>query len=544
MTRRRWVFFVAAIALMVIAWFQVMSAREGLVVRSFTRESVPLTYLAPEGAQRSAPGVLIAHGFTGSKQLMLGYGYTLAHSGYAVMLFDLDGHGSNSYPFQRSDLEDNLQTAWDALKEQPEWDAKRLTSLGHSLGSYATLTTAVKNPASFAATVAVAPVPAPVTFRFPRNLQVQVGAWESEQIKLNAGQIMRAAGSESNIPTVDRRNPINDSPVGALLGDARAEITRAAAIQTDQLALEEALVQGVARQRLDLPGVEHIAILFSDRSHENAISWFDRTFGLEAKSETGVNPESEAGLEAGSETEQPYRDRRLVWFAVHWLSGLVALVAIAPTLSLAQPDRLAIPPWRKLLGLALAPVVAALSLQRMNEFIEIQTLGGIQVGSAIALWLLIAGAVWLAFQGRLPKPQGASLARGGVIFVGLWFAFGAMAHVTWMPWLLIPARIPLWPLFTLACFPWFMAAGISQHQGGRLNRLFWWFCQSFVLVAGFSYLAYSIAEIGFVVLLLPFFPILMGMFNLIDSAYRDPWSYGMGCSLFFSWLLAALFPLA
>ncbi len=528
MTQRRWVFFVAAIALMLIAWHQVMSARDGLVVRSLTRESVPLTYIAPKDAQRSAPGVLVAHGFTGSKQLMQGYGYTLAHSGYAVMLFDLDGHGGNGYPFQRSDLEDNLQTAWDALKEQPEWDAKRLTSLGHSLGSYATLSTAVKNPASFAATVAVAPVPAPVTFRFPRNLQVQVGTWENEQVKLNAGKIMRSAGSESNIPTVDRRNPVKDSPVGRLLGDARAELNRATGIQTDQLVLEEALVQGTARQRLDLPGVEHIAILFSDRSHQSAISWFNRSLGRE--------PEPDSN-------DQTYKDRRLAWFGLHWLSGIVALMAIAPTLNVSQPGRLAIPRWRKLLGLTMAPVAAALGLQQINEVVEIQTLGGIQVGSAVALWLLIAGLVWLAFQGRLPKPQGPSLARGGVIFVGLWFAFGALAHVIWMPWLLIPARIPLWPLFTLACFPWFMAAGISQHQGSWSKRLFWWFLQSFVLVAGFSFVAYSIAEIGFIAILLPFFPILMGMFNLIDSAYRDPWSYALGCSLFFSWLLAALFPL-
>jgi len=542
MTRLRWVFFVAAIALMVIAWFQVLSARNGLVVRSLTRESVPLTYLAPKGAQNSAPGVLIAHGFTGSKQLMLGYGYTLAHSGYAVMLFDLDGHGSNGYPFQRSDLENNLQTAWDALKEQPEWDAKRLTSLGHSLGSYATLSAAVKNPASFAATIAVAPVPTPVTFRFPRNLQVQVGTWETEQIKLNARKIMRAAGNESNIPSVDRRVPVNDSPVGQLLGDARAEISRAVGIQTDQLALKDSLRQGSARQRLDLPGVEHITILFSDRSHQGAISWFNRTFDIDDSA--AAEPSPSDAQPASATNNAPYKDRRLAWFGLHWLSGIVALIAIAPTLSQGQPNPQTIPGWRKLLGLVLAPVVAVLGLQRLNEVVEIQTLGGIQVGSAIALWLLLAGMVWLLLQGHLPRPQIPSFIRGSIIFLGLWFAFGALAHITWMPWLLIPARVPLWPLFSLACFPWFMATGISQHNSSGSKRLLWWFLQSLALVAGFGYTAYAITEIGFIAILLPFFPILMALFNLIGSTYRDPWSYAIGCSLFFSWLLAALFPLA
>ena len=538
MTQRRWVFFVAAIALMVIAWSQVISAREGLVIRSFTHESVPLTYLAPKTAQRSAPGVLVAHGFAGSRQLMLGYGYSLAHSGYAVMLMDFDGHGRNSYPFERNDLENNLKTAWDALKEQPEWDAKRLASVGHSLGSFATLGAAVKNPASFAATVAIAPVPAPVNFRFPRNLQVQVGEWETEPIKTNAGKIMRAAGSESNIPSVDRRPPVNDSSVGKLLGNARAELSRAAAAKTDQLALAEALTQGTARQRVDIPKAEHIAILFSDRSHQSTIDWFNHTFEMQAESETSNESEN------ASETPPTYKDRRLAWFGIHLIGGITALMAIAPTLNMAQPSRLSIPLWRKLLGLTLAPIAAALGLQQLNEVVEIQTLGGIQVGSAVALWLMIAGLVWLSAQGRLPKPTLPSLARGGVIFAGLWFAFGAIAHLTWQPWLLIFTRVPLWLLFSIASFPWFMAAGVSQHQRSWTRRLFWWFIQSFVLVAGFSYVAYEISEIGFIVMLLPFFPLLMGMFNLLDSAFRDPWSYGIGCSLFFGWLLAALFPLA
>jgi len=41
-----------------------------------------------------------AHGFAGSKQLMLGYAHVLAHAG-AVMLWDFGGHGANAAQRER-----------------------------------------------------------------------------------------------------------------------------------------------------------------------------------------------------------------------------------------------------------------------------------------------------------------------------------------------------------------------------------------------------------------------------------------------------------
>lgn len=75
-----------AIALFLIAlsWWGVIAARTGLIVRSLQRNNIPMLYIAPENAQK-VPGVLVAHGFAGSKQLMLGYAQVLAHAGYAVM---------------------------------------------------------------------------------------------------------------------------------------------------------------------------------------------------------------------------------------------------------------------------------------------------------------------------------------------------------------------------------------------------------------------------------------------------------------------------
>jgi hypothetical protein len=88
MNSKRLLMLIVALILIALSWWGVISARAGLVVRQLEREKVPLLYLAPKNALK-VPGVLVAHGYAGSKQLMLGYAHVLAHAGYAVMLWDL-----------------------------------------------------------------------------------------------------------------------------------------------------------------------------------------------------------------------------------------------------------------------------------------------------------------------------------------------------------------------------------------------------------------------------------------------------------------------
>ncbi|MDD5448186.1 MAG: alpha/beta fold hydrolase [Actinomycetota bacterium] len=56
---------------------------------------VPSLYLEPEPGKERLGGVLLLHEYGGSKKQMLGLGRYLVNRRYAVMLFDLDGHGEN-----------------------------------------------------------------------------------------------------------------------------------------------------------------------------------------------------------------------------------------------------------------------------------------------------------------------------------------------------------------------------------------------------------------------------------------------------------------
>ena len=504
MTRQRLFLLVIASLLIVLSWWQIATARTGLVVQSLSRNGIPMLYVAPARSQKM-PGVLIAHGFAGSKQLMLGYAYTLAHAGYAVMLWDFGGHGANNKPLARLSLQSDLNSAYKALLAQPGVDPQRVAVLGHSMGSGAAMTAAVLDRDRFAATVAISPTQAAVTPQFPINLQLQAGSWEPRFVA-TAQQLLQQAGGES---------------------------------------------QG--RSLIVIPNAEHITILFRQASHQAAKTWLDRSFGIQNASN--------------------YTDNRMTWYGVHLLAWLLLLGTVAPAIShkiLSQPSRI----WQRFpaggasdllfqaviqaddsmivgkrdrlkswLGLILSPLGAIGVLVLLNSFTEIASLGGVLVGGALGIWFYAAGIVWLLANMRLSRLTLSGMGLGLWLFLLLWVAFGAMAQVVWLQWWLVPVRLQLWLWLSLLCFPWLLASGIAQQQAGIKSRFIWWWGQSLVLVVGLLATIQFLPQLGFIFLLLPVFPLFLAMFAIASACVKDIWAYAIGCSLFFSWAIAAAFPL-
>ena len=482
MSRRRLVLLCLALVLIVLAWWGLTSARTGLKIRSLERDGVPMVLVAPQDSSKH-PGILIAHGFAGSKQLMLGYGYTLAHSGYATLLWDFRGHGANPFALHFDSLQPELESAYAALLEQPEVDPERLAILGHSMGSQAVMSMSLEHPDRFAATVAIAPGNADVSPQNPRNLQLQAGRWDGWAVK-NSTQLLLAAGGEN--------------------GD---------------------VAQGRGRSRLIIPNTEHITILFSPISHDAVRDWLNQTFGQ------------------GSTTN--YVDHRMIWYGLHLAGWLLLLAVIAADVTATDgicehPRR----PLRNWGGLILSPLVATGGVALMSRGGDLQNLGGLLVGGTLAVWFLVAGLVWLGILVRWPRPSRQTLGLGIGLFVLLWVAFGAMAQVVWLPWWLIPARLTLWPLLSLACFPWFLASAVVQQGTGTWKRLLWWFGQSLALLVGLGLAIAFVPELGFMALLLPVFPLLVALFSFTAAQLTQSWSYALGTSLFFGWMIAAVFPLA
>ncbi len=513
LSRGRWIVVIGCLVVIGLAWLMVWGARVGLVVRPLTQDGIPMRLIAPEGAP-PAPGVIIAHGFSGSQQLMQGFAYSLAHAGYATLLLDFDGHAANPAPLNSemmrgaAALQANMDAAYAALIAQPEVDGRRLALLGHSMGSGAAMTAGINDPERYQATVAVSPTGAEVTETEPRNLLLQAGQLEP-QFAANAEDLLARAGGAN----------------------------------TD-------FANGRARSFQLIPGVEHITILFSPTAHQTAVGWLGQTFGLP--------------------TTVAYTDLRMVWYLVQLGAWLVLVLAVTPVIRQPRiPADNRRSPWH-VLGLFVAPLVATAVLWLANQVTAVGEMGGILIAGAQALWFLVFGLVWLALGWRwgrdgetrrlrdseatqssisqspslsISNLSISSLLRALAIFTFLWLVFGLMAQVVWLPWFLIPARLLRWPVLALAFLPWLLAAGWAQQGASTGRRIGWWVGQSVVLMVGLGTAVLLVPSLFFLVLVLPVLPIVLGIMALVGGAVDDPWAYGLGNALFFAWLLLALFPL-
>jgi pimeloyl-ACP methyl ester carboxylesterase len=383
MTLKRALGIAVSLILIAVSWLGLTHLRTGLVVRSISQQSVPILFMAPEGANHR-PGILIAHGFAGSKQLMFGYGYTLAHNGYGVLLLDFDGHGANAAPLDKNKLQQNLDAALTVLKAQPEIDPDKIGLLGHSMGSRAVMLAGIDQPSMISAVVAVSPVNAPVTPSEPHNLQLQAGEWEGRFVQQSAELLQKAGGENPNTEN------------------------------------------GKGRSRVIVSQAEHILILFKDRSHQAALKWFNSVFH--------------------QTSDIVFRDRRMAWYGLHLSSWLFLLGMLSPTLIKELSHKTGRPrSLRNWVGLGVAPITATGVLYVTSLQTPLESLGGLLIGGALGLWLFIAGLAWSGVIARVQRPTLKSIGYGVLLFSLLWIAFGSMAQETWLQWWLIPARLKLWP---------------------------------------------------------------------------------------------------
>lgn len=481
----RWIAVVLAVAVIVIAWQQVLAAGRGLVVRDLEGAGgTPLRYLVPEGAS-DAPGVIVAHGFAGSKQLMYGFGYALVRAGYGVMLLDFDGHGAARGRLDRAGdaLQRNLAAAYASLAAQPEIDPARIALLGHSMGSGAVMTAAIDSPEQYRATVAVSPTGAAVTADAPRNLLLMAGSLEPQ-----------------------------------FLGNGRSLLAEAGGASDD-------LDAGRGRALVEVPNVEHITILFSRVAQQAALDWLNRAF---------ARPLAEVAA-----------DRRMVWFGVHLGGWLLLWLALSPLFA-APAQALSVVRRRPgyWLGLPLGALAAAFLLFLAGRVFDVSRLGGLLVGGALGVWFLVLGLVWLLSGFRPPRPAAPDVLWGLLLFAFLSLAFGAMAQLTWLPWLLTAERLARWPLVAAAVLPWLLASALAQHRAKPAGRFGWWLLQSAVIVAGLGLTILLSPDLFFIFLLLPTFPLLLGLLAIAGTALDRPWAVALGGALFWGWILVAVFPLA
>lgn len=95
-----------------------------------------------------APLVVLTHGYEMNRFKLLSLASRLKDEGYNVLLFNLRGHGTSEYAVTSLGLYEgeDLARAVEAACMQPEIDPDRVGIYGTSLGAYAALKAAQKNP--------------------------------------------------------------------------------------------------------------------------------------------------------------------------------------------------------------------------------------------------------------------------------------------------------------------------------------------------------------------------------------------------------------
>jgi hypothetical protein len=198
---------------------------------------------------------------------------------------------------------------------------------------------------------------------------------------------------------------------------------------------------------------------------------------------------------------------------------------------------------------------------------------GLLVGGYLMIWFGVAGLVSLLLLRIRPSLPSHRAVLGGLLaFAALWLGVGLLGQLVWLPWLLIPQRLLLWPLGGLLLLPWFLAAGeVARGAGiprglgwwggllllpwflaaGEVARgagiprgLGWWLGHSAVLAGGLSIaLRLNPDELGFIIIVLPLLPIVLGLHALAAAPHRGSWPFALSGALFTSWLFLAVFPL-
>lgn len=472
-----------ALILMLGSWWGVARLDDGLIVRQFTRDGLPVRFMRQAGTQ-GLPGIIVAHGFGGSRQLMLGYGLTFARSGYAVMLLDFSGHATNPKPFNFTGdrLQEDLDTAHQALISQPGVRSGKVALLGHSMGSGAVMQSGIDHPDRYAAVIAISPTGAEVTETVPPTLMLQAGSFEGRFLANAQDLLLRAGG------------PSDDFAAGG------------------------------ARRLAEIPNVEHISILFSRTSQRLALEWLNRSFGLE--------------------NQPAFKDTRILLYGLHLLGWLMLVMTVGSMASVGAgrtiPQLKEVRQW---LGLILSPIAATLLLALLATVADVATTLGMQVGGGLAIWFLLMGVIWLAAGTRLVRPVWSSVLWGGALFGVLWAALGLMAQYTWMQWFLIPSRLWRWPILALACLPWKLAAGHALQNAGGWRRAGLWAVQSALVLGALVATALWIPGMFVIILIAPVLPFVLGIEILVSRFVDQPWAYAIGSSIFIGWMMAAFFPI-
>jgi pimeloyl-ACP methyl ester carboxylesterase len=493
----------------------------------------PMTVLDPPADVKPAGSVVLLHGLSANRRLMMYLAEDFAGHGFRAYAIDLPGHGDSHDAFSFAHAQDCATAAVESLIHSGQLDPKNTILLGHSMGAAIAVRMADRDPV--AATIALSPAPMTGPQRMPANLLVFSASADLGILKRVAQSLSDAAGGERTAPEdfVQQRafelRRLPHSTHTSLLSDRRvAHDSEKWAMQTlfpdiaaDTLTLNLDLATyetfGKGRRRLAGGVLGFLGILLLFPMVVSVASKFATHSAAEAG---GVGASATSATNPGtSQIESPgnHPSARL-------LLGEGALCAMVGVLLLV-------------LGVPL-------------KFLHLYT------GAYLASLLLIVGILLLVFNFGFAMEYAAlhikPLAVAAILGFGTLLALGA-----WMNWQLDDAWLnsPRWlrfagllPVMWIYCFAEEVTLGPVHHGLERAVRF-----TVFLLLRLEIFLACTLAWYLFASgqVLIPLLFVFLGAFSILQRLATDALRVRTGSAtaaalfgaILASWFIAGVFPL-
>lgn len=492
----RWLVLALSVSAILLSVWNMDRDRAGLRIDHLAGAgSTPVSLYMNQGDD-PAPVVVVAHGFAGSRQLMEPIALTLAHAGYIVASYDLQGHGRNPIPMSGDVtsiegttrlLVNEARAVADVALAHPRADG-RLVYLGHSMASDVVVRAALETPQANAV-VAISMFSEALTPTAPANLLVITGQWE--------GRLAQEA-----LKAVQLADP--SAELGVTLGDP---------------------AMGTGRRAILAPSVEHVGVLYSATTLREAVAWLDQAFGRSSQ--------SQIVLRGG-------------WIAL-LLAGIIAfawpLAQLLPRATKPRPSPL---PTRVFWVGALVPA-GVLPLLLMP--VKVQVLP-VLVADYLVLHLGLYGAAVLAvlaWSGQLKDkfPKNVWWIAGGIAFFGI-IIFGTALDQYVASFFPQADRAVVICALMVGAVP-FMLADAFLTQGGMAP---WWrvlLVRSAFVASLLFAVALDFERLLFLLIILPiivlFFALFGTMSGWVGRRTGLPAASGLGLGIVLAWSLGVTFPM-
>jgi alpha-beta hydrolase superfamily lysophospholipase len=472
----------------------------------------PVTILEPPPDVTPAGSVILLHGLSANRRLMMYLAEDFAGHGLRAYAIDLPGHGDSKDAFSFSRAEKCATTAVESLVRSGTIDPKNTIVLGHSMGAAIAIRMADRDP--LAATIAISPAPMNMPQRMPANLLVVSASADLAILKRTAQNLLSAA-----------------------------EGTRTAS---------EDFAQQRAFDLQTVPYSTHTSLLSDHRVAHHAELWAMRALFPNI-------PTNTLALNLDLATYETFGNgRRRLAGGVFGLIGIVLLFPAAATLvaKFAAPTQVESPGTQPSAALLLtegaACSMAAVLLLTVGVPLRFLHL---YAGAYLTSLLLIVGILLLilnfGFAMEYATFDGKRLAAAGILGLATFLAIGA-----WLNWQIDDAWLnaPRWLRFA-AILPgaWIFAFAEEVvlgpvHHGKRVTRLAIFLALRLDIFLA-CVLAYYLLANGQVLIVILF--VYLALFSILQRLATDALRVRTGSAtsaalfgaILAAWFIATVFPL-